>query len=386
MRNFQASRLQHYGNSIFDEVNLLAEQYQAVNLGSGQVDFEEPQEIIAAAQKSMANGQNQYALGSGEPILNEAIAAHAARFYGQSINPADEITVVSGVTEGLWSAACAFVEPGDEVIVFEPFYEPYVPSIEIAGGRVIPVTLHAPSFRFDPDELRAAFSTQTKAILVNTPHNPTGTVFSVEELSIIAELCQEFDVLAMTDEVYEHIVFEGVQHHRLATLPGMWERTLTFSGASKTFSVTGWRIGWAIGPASLQKGLRLAHQFTVFSSPTPMQYAIAEGLHLPISYFQQLARTYQARCDFLMSHLAASGLQPKSPQGSYFIMTDISDYPHANALKFCHYLMAEIGVAAIPPESFYLNRVYGKKQVRFTFCKQWKTLEAAAERLKKLRI
>lgn len=384
MHHFQASRLQNYGESIFDEVNLLAEQYQAINLGSGQVDFEEPDEIVAAAKRSLAAGQNQYALGNGEPALNQAIAAHAKRFYGQSVDPNAEITTVSGVTEGLWSAALAFVEPGDEVIVFEPFYEPYVPNIEIAGGKVVPVTLRTPDFRFDPDELRAAFSPQTKAILINTPHNPTGTVFSYAELSLIADLCREFDVLALTDEVYEHIVFDDVQHHRLATFPDMWERTLTFSGASKTFSVTGWRIGWAIGPASLQNGLRLVHQFAAFSSPTPMQYAVAEGLHLPTSYFQQLGHTYQARRDFLLSQLVACGLQPTTPQGAYFVMTDISKTPHANALEFCRFLISEIGVAAIPPEAFYYNRALAQQLVRFTFCKRWETLEQAVTRLKAL--
>lgn len=379
--NFAAQRVTGYGDSIFDEINLLAQQHQAVNLGSGQVNMEEPPEIVAAAQRAIADGRNQYALGRGEPQLNEAIAAHAARFYGQSVDPVGEVTVTSGVTEGLWSAAQAFVEAGDEVIVFEPFYEPYVPAIRMSGGHVIPVTLHAPDFRIDPDELRAAFSSRTKAILINTPHNPTGTVFTHAELSLIAELCQTFDAMAWVDEVYEHIVFDGLTHHRLATFPDMWERTLTFSGASKTFSVTGWRIGWVIAPNHLQEPLRVAHQFAVFCSPTPMQDAIAAGLQLPNSYFEQLSATHQARRDFLLPQLDAVGLRPQKPQGSYFIMTDIRDFPHADAVAFCRYLIADIGVAAIPPAAFYINQQLATQLVRFTFCKPQTVLEEAAQRL-----
>ncbi len=379
--NFAAQRVSGYGDSIFDEINLLAQQHQAVNLGSGQVNMEEPPEIIAAAQRAIVDGRNQYALGRGELELNEAIAAHAAHFYGQPIDPASEVTVTSGVTEGLWSAAQAFIETGDEVIVFEPFYEPYVPAIRMSSGRVVPVTLHAPDFRFDPDELRAAFSPKTKAILINTPHNPTGTVLNYQELALIAELCQTFDAMAWVDEVYEHIVFDDNQHHRLATFPDMWARTLTFSGASKTFSATGWRIGWVIGPNQLQEPLRVAHQFAVFCSPTPFQYAIAEGLKLPPPYFEQLSATHQARRDFLLTQLEAVGLRPQKPQGGYFIMTDIRDFPHTDAVAFCRYLIADIGVAAIPPAAFYINQHLATQLVRFTFCKPQTILEEAVQRL-----
>ena len=276
-------------------MNALARRYHAVNQASGTPDMPVPDSMQAAALEAIADGHNQYAPLRGEPVLRAAVAAHAARFYGQEVDPATEITVTSGVTEAIHAAVFSFVDPGDEVIVFEPFYDCYVPSIRMAGGIPVAVTLHAPSFRFDSRELRAAFSPRTKALILNTPHNPTGILFSQDELVIIAELCQEFDVLVITDEVYEHIVFDGTKHVRLATLPGMWERTLTLSGAGKTFSCTGWRIGWAIGPAPLHDALCRLRQFTVFAAATPFQFAIAVGLHFPDSYFHQLAADYQAR-------------------------------------------------------------------------------------------
>jgi len=273
MRQWMAGRLGGFRDSVFEEMNALAEQY-GVNLGSGTPDLETPAAVQAAAAEAVARGRNQYAPVRGEMVLREAIADHARRFYGQEVDPASEVTVTSGVTEGIYAALFSVVEPGDEVVVFEPFYDCYVPSIRMAGGIPVPVTLHAPAFRFDPRELRAAFSSRTKALLLNTPHNPTGTVFSRDELTLIAELCQEFDVLAIADEVYEHIVFEPAMHVRLATLPGMGERTLTLSGAGKTLSCTGWRIGWAIGPAALHDALARLRQFTVFSASTPLQWGV----------------------------------------------------------------------------------------------------------------
>jgi N-succinyldiaminopimelate aminotransferase len=270
------------------------------------------------------------------------------------------------------------------VIVFEPYYDCYVPGIQLAGGTPVAVTLHAPSFHFDPQELRAAFSPRTKALLLNTPHNPTGTVFSRNELTLIAELCQKFDVLAITDEVYEHIVFDDAKHMRLATLPGMRERTLTISGAGKTFSCTGWRIGWAIGPAPLHDALTRLRQFTVFSAPTPFQFGIAAGLHFPDAYFCQLAAEYQSRRDFLLNALAACGLQPAKPAGSFFILTDTESFPASDGREFCNELAREFGVAPIPMDTFYLNRRYGERIVRFAFCLRQEVLETAARRLAKM--
>lgn len=385
MSNWMAQRLRGYGASVFAEMSGLARELKAVNLGQGFPDFEGPEEIKQAAHDALNAGHNQYAVSHGEPILRQAIAEHSARFYGQEIDPNAHVTVTSGATEGIWCAAFAFIEPGDEVVVFEPFYDTYVPSVQMAGGKVVPVTLRAPHFRFDPDDLRAAFSPRTKAIFINTPHNPTGTVFSREELTLIAELCQEYDALAITDEVYEHIVYEGATHCRIATLPGMWERTLTLSSAGKSFSFTGWKVGWAIGPAHLQLPIRRLHQFTVFATATPLQHAVAAGLRLPDSYFQELAADYQARRDYLMTVLTEVGLQPTQPMGSYFVLTNIENYPFDDSLDFCRYLIKEIGVATIPPATFYINQEHGKKLLRFCYCKRWETLEAGVERLANLK-
>jgi N-succinyldiaminopimelate aminotransferase len=379
-----AQRLSCYTESVFEEITALARRYGAVNLGSGTPDMPVPEAVQAAVARAIAGGHNQYAPVHGEAVLREAVAAHAGRFYGQDIDPETEVSITSGVTEAIHAALLSFVDPGDEVIVFEPFYDCYVPSVQMAGATPVVVTLHAPSFRFDPQELRAAFSPRTRAIIVNTPHNPTGTVFSREELTLIAELCQEFDVLAITDEVYEHVVFDGGKHLRLATLPGMWERTLTLSGAGKTFSCTGWRIGWAIGPAPLHDALCRLRQFTVFSTATPLQFGIAAGLDFPDAYFQQLAAEYQLRRDFLMECLATCGLRPKKPEGSFFILCDISHCPSANGRAYCSDLASKFGVAPIPMDTFYVNQIHGERIARFTFCVRPEMLHTAARRLAKL--
>jgi aspartate/methionine/tyrosine aminotransferase len=384
MRSWAAKRLDSYTDSVFEEVTALARQYGAVNLGSGTPDMPVPDPLMAAVHEAMAAGHNQYTLVRGEAVLRAAVAAHAARFYGQEIDPSAEITVTSGVTEGLHAALLSLVEPGDEVIVFEPFYDCYVPSIQMAGGTPVAVTLHAPAFRFDPQELQRAFSPRTKALLLNTPHNPTGTVVSQGDLTLIADLCQEFDVLAITDEVYEHIVFDGTKHVRLATLPGMSERTLTLGGAGMTFSCTGWRIGWAIGPAPSHDALCRLRQFTVFASATPFQYAIAVGLGFPDAYFHQLAAAYQARRDILMDALTASGLHPNNPTGGFFILCDTSSFPTSNGREFCYELARDFGVAPIPMDTFYLNQCHGEQIVRFAFSVRQETLAKAATRLAKL--
>jgi N-succinyldiaminopimelate aminotransferase len=375
------SRLAGIGTSIFSEMSALARQHNAVNLGQGFPDFDGPDILKESVSEAMKAGHNQYAISHGDPVLRQAIARHADRFYGQQINPDTEVTVTSGATEALWSSAFAFIEPGDEVIVFEPVYDSYVPAIRMAGGTPVAVTLHAPEFRFDPDELRRAFSSRTRAIYVNTPHNPTGTVFNRSELELIAELCIAHDTLAITDEVYEHIIFPSATHLRLATLPGMWERTITISSGGKTFSFTGWKIGWAIGPEPLQRALRGIHQFAVFSTNTPFQHAIAHGLDLPDTYYRELGREYLERRNYLVESLTKAGLQPSTPEGSYFLLCDIERFGKAGAFDFCRYLIEEVGVAAIPLESFYLASTEGSRLVRFCFCKRIETLRAAAERL-----
>lgn len=380
-----ASRVRSLGTSVFTEISTLAREHNAINLGQGFPDFDGPEEMMRAFQEALAAGHNQYAISNGEPVLREAIASHTARFYGMTVDPLREVTVTSGATEALWCSAFAFIEPGDEVVVFEPCYDSYVPAIRMAGGIPVPVTLHAPSFRFDPDELRAAFTPRTRAIYINTPHNPSGTVFSREELEVIAGLCREYDALAITDEVYEHILYPDVVHCRLASLPGMWERTLTISSGGKSFSFTGWKVGWAIGPEPLQTALRRVHQFTVFASTTPAQHAIAVGLALPDTYFAGLADDYLRRRDYLMGALRGAGLTPTAPEGSYFILAGIEGFPQENGLEFSRHLIREVGVASIPLDSFYLRPEHGRGYVRFCFCKQWETLHEAARRLALLR-
>ncbi len=382
-RTMMAGRVAGFGTSVFAEISALARELGAVNLGQGFPDFDGPEEIRELARQAITAGHNQYAISAGEPALREAIARHAARFYGQQVDPVSQITVTSGATEAIFCSALAFVEPGDEVIVFEPCYDSYAPAIRMAGGIPVPVTLHAPSFLFDPAELRAACNRRTKAIFINTPHNPTGTVLPRESMETIAGLCREFDLLAITDEVYEHIVYEPATHIRLATLPGMQERTLTISSGGKSFSFTGWKVGWAIGPEHLQTALRRVHQFVVFAGATPLQHAIAGALGLPDSYFRALAEDYRGRRDFLMDVLAETGLQPRRPDGSYFIIADISAISPASGTEFSMDLVRKGGVAAIPLDSFYLRPEHGRNLIRFCFCKNWNTLHAAAERLRK---
>jgi N-succinyldiaminopimelate aminotransferase len=384
MRHWTAERLGQQPPSVFEEMNALARRYGAVNLGSGTPDMPVPERLQSAVTEAIAGGHNQYAPIQGEEVLRATVAAHASRFYGQDVDPQSEVTITSGVTEALHAAVFSFVNPGDEVVVFEPFYDCYVPDIRMAGGIPVAVTLHAPSFRFDPHELREAFSPRTRAVIVNTPHNPTGRVFSRDELTRIAELCQEFDALAFTDEVYQHVVFDGAEHVRLATLPGMWERTLTLSSAGKTFSCPGWRIGWAIGPAPLQEALSLLRQCTVFAAATPFQFSVAVGLGFPDTYYRQLAAEYQQRRDFLVAALAACGLSPTRPAGGFFTLTDVSSVGAANGREFCHDLARNLGVVPVPTDTFYLHPCHGERIVRFAFSLRRPLLEAAARRLEQL--
>ena len=378
-----SQRVQDFGTSVFTEMTLLARECGAINLAQGFPDFDGPLEVQAAALEALRSGDNQYAVSYGQPDLRAAIAEHALRFYGQQVDGSHEVTVVSGATEGIFAAVQALVDPGDEVIVFEPYYDSYAPSVVMAGGIVRSVALQPPAWNFDPQELARAFNARTRLILVNTPHNPTGKVFSQAELQFIAGLCKEQDVLALVDEVYEHLTYDGVPHVRLAQLAGMHERTLTVSSAGKTFSYTGWKIGWVIAPPALTAAVRSAHQFITFSTATPLQHAAAAGLRLPDGYFERLAQEYVEKRDFLAGVLQRAGLPVLNCAGTYFLMADISARGFDDDVEFCRYLTRNVGVAAVPPTAFFseANKQLGRCYARFSFCKKMSTLQMAAERL-----
>ena len=378
-----AQRVQDFGTSVFTEMTLLARECGAINLAQGFPDFDGPLEVQAAALEALRSGDNQYAVSYGQPDLRAAIAEHALRFYGQQVDGSHEVTVVSGATEGIFAAVQALVDPGDEVIVFEPYYDSYAPSVVMAGGIVRSVALQPPAWNFDPQELARAFNARTRLILVNTPHNPTGKVFSQAELQFIAGLCKEQDVLALVDEVYEHLTYDGVPHVRLAQLAGMHERTLTVSSAGKTFSYTGWKIGWVIAPPALTAAVRSAHQFITFSTATPLQHAAAAGLRLPDGYFERLAQEYVEKRDFLAGVLQRAGLPVLNCAGTYFLMADISARGFDDDVEFCRHLTRNVGVAAVPPTAFFseANKQLGRCYARFSFCKKMSTLQMAAERL-----
>jgi len=382
MREWMTARLTPYCSSIFEEMTTLARQYGAVDLGSGTPCMPVPDVAAEALAQAVAAGSNQYSPVSGEPALRRAVAHHSARFYDQRVDPLTEVSVTCGVTEGIQAAMIAFIEAGDEVVVLEPCYECYAPSIRLAGGTPVAVRLRPPDFRLDPDELAAAFSSRTKALLLNNPHNPTGKVFARDELEEIAALCLRFDVLAIADEVYEHIIFDGRKHLRLSSLPGMWERTLTLSGASKTFSSTGWRIGWAIGPALLQEVLNLGRQFSVFCAPTPLQVSIARCLELEDGYFAGLANEYEMRRDLLLPALASSPFLPEfEPQGSFFVLARFDPDRYVNARECCTTLARDVGVVPVPLDSFYVDPRQPERLIRFAFCQPHDLLMEAGRRL-----
>ncbi len=374
-----------FTESVIREMTRLAMEYDAINLAQGFPDFPAPEEIKRAAIEAIRADVNQYAITWGAASFREAIAEKVRWSLGLDVDPETEITVTCGATEAMIASLMAVLNPGDEVIIFEPFYENYGPDAILADARPRYVSLYPPEWRFDPDELRAAFTARTKAIVINTPNNPTGKVFTREELELIAALCQQWDVIAITDEIYEHILYDGAEHIAIATLEGMRERTITINSLSKTYSVTGWRIGYAIAPPELTAAIRKVHDFLTVGAPAPLQEAGAVALRLPRSYYEQLAAEYAARRDKLLGALKAAGFGVYVPRGAYYIMTDISRFGFEDDVAFAHYLVREIGVAVVPGSSFYENPGKGRQQVRFCFCKTEATLEAAAERLLRLR-
>ncbi len=382
-----ANRVSTFGTTVFTEINMLAQQYGALNLGQGKPDFDTPSDIVQHLTQAAQSGQyNQYAPGPGSSSLRQAVANHATRFYNMDIHPTDGVVITSGATEGILAALMGLVDPGDEVIVIEPFYDSYVPGIIMANAVPVYVPLHPPTWTFDADELRAAFTSKTRAIILNTPHNPTGRVFTRQELTMIADLCIEHDVTVISDEVYEHLLFGSAQHIPIATLPGMFERTVTVSSAGKLFSATGWKIGWVYGTPSLIEGVMRAHQFVTFSVHYPSQEAMAYALNLPSAYYQAFQAMYESKRQLILSALTSGGLSCVAPEGTYFVMADFSNVFHGTSLAFTQYLIQEVGVACIPPDTFYgrEHAHVGKNYVRFAFCKSDTLLQQVHTRLAQL--
>lgn len=380
-------RLTEFGTTIFAEMSALALQTGSINLGQGFPDTDGPEEVREAAVRALRDGRgNQYPPGPGVPELRTAIAAHQERRYGLSYDPDAEVLVTAGATEAIAASLLALLEPGDEVIALEPYYDSYAACIAMAGGTRVPVTLrpHEGSFRLDLDELRAAVTDRTRLLLINTPHNPTGTVLTREELTAIAELAVERDLLVVTDEVYEHLVFDEAAHLPLATFPGMRERTVTIGSAGKTFSFTGWKVGWVTAAPELVTAVRSAKQFLTYVASGPFQYAVAEALALPDSYFADFREDMLAKRDLLAAGLADAGFTVFKPAGTYFITTDIRPLGESDGFAFCRALPERAGVVAIPNAVFYDHREAGAPFVRFAFCKQTGVLQEAVQRLKAL--
>nr|WP_285556892.1 pyridoxal phosphate-dependent aminotransferase [Streptomyces hygroscopicus] len=378
-------RLAEFGTTIFAEMSALAVATGSINLGQGFPDTDGPEEVREAAVRALRDGRgNQYPPGPGVPELRTAIAAHQERRYGLSYDPDTEVLVTAGATEAVAAALLALLEPGDEVVALEPYYDSYAASIALAGGRRVPVTLrpHEGSFRLDLDELRAAVTDRTRLLLVNTPHNPTGTVLTRAELAAIADLAVERDLLVVTDEVYEHLVFDDAEHLPLATFPGMRERTVTIGSAGKTYSFTGWKVGWVTAAPALVSAVRAAKQFLTYVSSGPFQYAVAEALALPDSYYDAFRRSMRERRDILSAGLTAAGFEVFRPAGTYFVTTDIRPLGEKDGFAFCRALPERAGVVAIPNAVFYDDREAGAPFVRFAFCKREDVLREAAERLR----
>ena len=382
-----AQRVIPFGTTIFTEINQLAQQYNAVNLGQGRPDFDGPGTVIEAAVEALLSGKhNQYPPGAGVLEMREGVSHHAAR-YGLTVDPATGVIVTPGATEAVFASIMGLVDPGDEVIVIEPFFDSYVPGVVMAGAIPVYVAMRGADWAFDAAELRAAFTEKTRVILLNTPHNPTGRVYTRAELQLIADLCIEHDVAVISDEVYEHLLFDDAVHVPIAALDGMFERTITIGSAGKTFGMTGWKIGWAYGHPDLIRGMGMAHQYIAFSANHPAQVAVAHAFTLDESYYDQYRALYAAKREIMMQGIAASGLEAYTPRGTYFVMADFTALFDGDDMAFARHLIQNIGVAAIPPSSFYseAHKSLGQTHIRFAFCKSDATLHAAAERLAKLK-
>jgi aspartate/methionine/tyrosine aminotransferase len=382
-RTSAKSRL--FTESVIREMSRYAAKHNAINLAQGFPDFPAPQEIKDAACEAIQDDINQYAITWGAKDFRDALVEKTKWYLGLEINPETNITVTCGSTEAMAATLLAVVDPGDEVIVFEPYYENYGPDAIIASAKPVYVSLRAPDWRFDRDELTRAFSNKTKAIIINTPNNPTGKVFTREELTFIAELCQKWDVLAITDEIYEHILYDGLEHVAMATLPGMFDRTITINGLSKTYSVTGWRIGTIIAPEDLTKAIRKLHDFLTVGAPAPLQRAGVMAMNLPVWYYEDLRTQYTEKRALMLKALDAAGVSYTSPQGAYYVLADIAEFGYDTDVAFTKFLIETVGVAVVPGSSFYSNPADGHHLVRFCYSKKPETLDAAAERLLKLK-
>ena len=383
---FQSARISRFKESVIREMTRLALHHGAVNLAQGFPDFAAPPEVKKAAQDAIAADINQYPITWGAKPFRHALRDYYERFYGITLDPEREITVCCGSTEGMVASLLALLNPGDEIVLFEPFYENYWPDSQLSGAVCRYVRTHLPDWTFDPQELRAAFNRRTRAMILNTPNNPTGRVFSENDLRIIAELCQEFDCLLITDEIYEHILFDGARHLPPITLPGMRERCVLVNSLSKTFSVTGWRVGWVVAPPELADSIRKVHDFLTVGAAAPLQQAGVTALQLPDSYYAHLASSYESKRNQMVSILENVGFRCYLPKGAYYVMCDISVFGFPNDLAFAKYLVEEIGVAAVPGSSFFQDGADGAQLIRFCFAKRPETLEAAAERLQKLKM
>lgn len=384
----KAQRVAGFGSSVFAVWTRLAQQHQAINLGQGFPDFEPPPFAIEAAQQAI-QGYQQYCPLSGVPALREALAEQYESEWGKTVDPESEVTVTVGATEGIYTTIQALIDPGDEVILLEPFYDSYPASITMAGGvaKYVPLLpTEEGVWELDWDALRATIGPKSRMLILNTPHNPTGKCFSLNELQQLAELCIQHDLIVLADEVYDHLVYDGLSHTSIATLDGMWERTVTLSSVGKTFSVTGWKIGWAVAAPALTEAIRMAHQWIPFCVTTPLQFATASILQQckTNGYYEALIQEYQRKRDFFVHVLRDAGLRPLNPQGTYFIIADTRDWGLKDDEDFCRHLVTEVGVAAIPPSFFYApeHRHLAAYHARFAFCKQDSVLEAAAERLR----
>ena len=383
-RSHTSSRTEGFTESVIREMARRCSIVDGVNLAQGFPDFDPPEELVEAASRAMRDGHNQYSITWGSPRLRRAICEKVRRYNGIDADPDANVTVTCGATEAMMSAMLAIIDPGDEVVIFEPYYENYGPDAIISGAKPVYVPLIEPDFHFDPEALRAAFSDAVKAVIINTPHNPSGKVFTREELEYVSELCVKYDALVVTDEIYEHILFDQAQHVSPASVAGLEDRTITISGMSKTYSATGWRVGWAIAPEHITGAIRKVHDFLTVGAPAPLQEAGVVAMGLPEQYYANLAEFYRHKRDIICSELSKVGFRPFVPAGAYYVLTDFTSVSDKDDFAFATYLVEEVGVATVPGGSFYSTAELGGNKIRFAFCKTEETLREAVDRLAKL--